>query len=231
MEETQRVTASQAHAFLAGYLDTEPCAVQLIGEGAWSRCFGFRRGDEELVIRFGNYVDDFRKDEIAAAYATPALPVPAVLAVGQAFAGYFAISRRAYGARWSPLARRNGLPPCPFESSLPWKRCVRRICLRLRVSGGWGADGRAQHATWSSHLLAVGADTPQQHTPQFRHKRLATSPVGDTHFYLGLSVAQADGKRLDSTLPGALQSDESQRPGPRRQEDFSSVRLGLLAVR
>ena len=93
MNKTEFVTVSQAQAFLASYLEAEPLDIALIGEGAWSRCFGYRRGEEELAIRFGKYVDDFHKDQRAAAYATPALPVPAVFAVGQAFDGYFAISR------------------------------------------------------------------------------------------------------------------------------------------
>ena len=186
MEETQRVTASQAHAFLAGYLDTEPCAVELIGEGAWSRCFGFRRGDEELVIRFGNYVDDFRKDEIAAAYATPDLPVPAVLAIGKAFAGYFAISTRAYGVPLECLSSAQWLATIP--SIVSALEALRTTDLSATAGfGGWGADGRAQHATWSSHLLAVGADTPPQRTHGWR-ARLATSPVGDATFTWGYEL-------------------------------------------
>ena len=92
MSQTEFVNLSQARAFLASYLDAEPSEVALIGEGAWSRCFGFQRGDEELVIRFGNYLDDFRKDQLASAYAAPDLPIPQVLDVGIAFDGYYAIS-------------------------------------------------------------------------------------------------------------------------------------------
>ena len=105
----------QARAFLASYLDAEPSEVALIGEGAWSCCFGFRRGDEELAIRFGNYVDDFRKDQLAAAYASPDLPIPEVLDVGQAFDGYYrhlqAGPRSPAGeSQFDPMAR-----DCPFR--------------------------------------------------------------------------------------------------------------------
>jgi hypothetical protein len=30
--------------------------------------------------------------------------------------------------------------------------------------GGWGIEGKAAHVSWSSHLLAVGDDTPNQRT-------------------------------------------------------------------
>ena len=72
-------------------------SVESVGEGAWSRCYGYRQGDDDLVIRFGKYVDDFQKDQRAFAYAGPGLPIPEVLDIGQAFDGYYAISRRLYG--------------------------------------------------------------------------------------------------------------------------------------
>ena len=73
------VDIRQDQAFLANHLDTEASEVVLIGEGAWSRCFGFRRNDEELVIRFGNHFEDFRKDRLAYACTTAELPIPKVL--------------------------------------------------------------------------------------------------------------------------------------------------------
>ena len=74
MDEAERVNVRQAQAFLASYLDTEPSEVALIGEGAWSRCFGFRRGDEEeeLVIRFGNYL--LLTDSVVTADSLPWKP-------------------------------------------------------------------------------------------------------------------------------------------------------------
>ena len=35
---------------------------RVVGEGAWSRCFGFTLNGSELVIRFGRHVDDFQRD-------------------------------------------------------------------------------------------------------------------------------------------------------------------------
>ncbi len=85
---------AQVQAFLASHFDPAACDVAYVGAGAWSRCFGFRRGAQELVVRFGQHVDDFRKDRLAAAFRTPALPIPAVLAIGAAFDGFYAISTR-----------------------------------------------------------------------------------------------------------------------------------------
>ena len=186
MDTTELVNVRQARAFLASYLDTEPSEVALIGEGAWSRCFGFRRDDEELVIRFGNYVDDFRKDQLASAYATPDLPIPEVLAVGQAFDGYFAISRRAHGVPLESLSSTQWLAVVP--SVVAALEAMRTTDLSSTSGvGGWGAEGQASHASWSSHLLAVGEDTPDQRTHGWR-ERLSASPSGDAAFTWGFEL-------------------------------------------
>ncbi len=186
MEKTEHVTAGQAQAFLTSCLDTEPSDVALIGEGAWSRCFGFRRGDEELVIRFGNYVKDFRKDQLAAAYATPDLPIPQVLDVGPAFDGYFAISRRAHGVPLESLDATQWLAIVPAVVAA--LEAMRTTDLAATSGfGGWGADGRAPCASWSAHLLAAGEDTPGRLTHGWR-ERLADSPAGDAAFTWGVEL-------------------------------------------
>ena len=73
------VDVGQARSFLARHLSREPSELALIGEGAWSRSFGFRLDEEALVIRFGKHVEDFQKDQLAYAFAAPALPIPRVL--------------------------------------------------------------------------------------------------------------------------------------------------------
>ena len=91
------VNDEQARAFIIDYSGTSSRTVEVVGEGAWSLCYGFRHGQDELVIRFGKHVEDFRKDERAFAFAGPDLPIPEVLDIGHAYDGYYAISRRVYG--------------------------------------------------------------------------------------------------------------------------------------
>jgi hygromycin-B 4-O-kinase len=184
----KEVTVEQAQAFLAGHFNTRVTDVALIGEGAWSRCFGFLQGDQDLVIRFGNHVDDFEKDQIAYRYATPALPIPQVLAIGQAFGGYYAIATRVYGV---PLERLD---------AAQWRAVVPSLAVALEAMrtadlsatsgiGGWGVEEKAPGTTWSSHLLAVGNDTPDRRTYGWR-KKLAASPVGDATFDWGFALLQ-----------------------------------------
>jgi hypothetical protein len=77
-----------------GAHDIEP-----IVHGEWSRAFGFRAADgSEYVVRFSALEEDFRKDQLAARYAAPDLPVPRILHIGEEFDGYFAIAARSSGA-------------------------------------------------------------------------------------------------------------------------------------
>jgi hypothetical protein len=64
-QQNEKITTNQAQTFLTNYLGVAPSPVTLLGEGAWSRCFGFCHKDEELVIRFGKYAADFGKDQLA----------------------------------------------------------------------------------------------------------------------------------------------------------------------
>ncbi len=188
MSMSDFVSAGQATAFLADYYNSGPVDVTLIGEGAWSRCFGFRHGGDDLAIRFGKHVEDFHKDELAAAYATRDLPIPAVLAVGPAFDGYFAISQRAYGV---PL---ENVSPDEWLHVVPGVVGVLEAMRTADISsttgfGGWDGEGRGSHATWSSHLLAVAEHSPEQRTYGWRD-RLAKVPAGEEAFAWGLALLE-----------------------------------------
>jgi hygromycin-B 4-O-kinase len=180
------VDSGQAQAFLASHLKIQATEVALIGEGAWSRCFGFRHGDEDLVIRFGHYLDDFQKDQLAYAYATPDLPIPKVLEIGRAFDGYYAVSTRAYGVPLETIDASQWQAIMP--SLVSALEAMRTADLSSTAGiGGWGSDGNAPQVRWSGHLLAVADDTPDRRTYGWR-ARLATIPQGDATFTWGFDL-------------------------------------------
>jgi hypothetical protein len=55
------------------------------------------RAGRDYVIRVGVHQEDFAKDRLAARYTCPALPIPRVVELGEAFGGYYAIAERVYG--------------------------------------------------------------------------------------------------------------------------------------
>ena len=91
------VDLAHAQAFLASRFGGEVSDVSPLGAGVWSQAFAFRRASRHYVIRFGAHGDDFARDRLAAAFAGPALPIPAVVELGEAFDGYYAIAERACG--------------------------------------------------------------------------------------------------------------------------------------
>ena len=92
-----KINEKHAREFLETYYKRSIDNVELIGQGAWSRCFGYQHNGRELVIRFGKYLEDFEKDRIASSFNSILLPVPQLFSLGKAFSGFYAISTRAYG--------------------------------------------------------------------------------------------------------------------------------------
>jgi hygromycin-B 4-O-kinase len=201
MSQAQNVTvdATQAQAFLASHFDPTISDVEHVGDGAWSRCFGFRRGDEELVVRFGNYVDDFENDQRAYLYAAPDLPIPQVLEIGRAFGGYYAISTRVHG---HPL---DHLSTDDWQATIPSTVAMLEALRLADVSGttgwgGWDGNGNAPHASWSSHLLSVNVDTPERRNHGWRQK-LTQSPADEDAFAWGYALLQ---QIVDDSIPRHL---------------------------
>jgi hygromycin-B 4-O-kinase len=194
------VTIEQAQTFLQTHLTTPPQELALIGAGAWSRCFGYRVGDTEYAIRFGAHVEDFHKDQRAATYASAALPIPNVLAIGEALGGYFAIAPRAYGA------------PLEKIDTQTWRAVVPSLVAALEAMraaditttsgfGGWDEHGQASSASWSHHLLAVAEDTPDLRIHGWRRKLDTGSPEGNAAFARGFAQLQ---RVVSDAIPRSL---------------------------
>jgi aminoglycoside phosphotransferase (APT) family kinase protein len=90
-------TAGEVEAFLANRHGEATEGLEALSGGFWSSAYGYRLGADELVVRFGPIRSGFEDDRRAMAYASPELPVPDVLEIGDAFGGGYAISRRHHG--------------------------------------------------------------------------------------------------------------------------------------
>lgn len=93
---TTRLSERDVTRFLGEQFD-HISDVVLLASGAWSSAFAFRSAGRDLVAKCGQYPEDYEKDLEASAWARSNLPIPAVLAVGEAFDGAFVISERRYG--------------------------------------------------------------------------------------------------------------------------------------
>jgi hygromycin-B 4-O-kinase len=177
--------------------------VALIGAGAWSRCFGFTRGGEALVVRVGRHGDDFARDAHAARYASPALPVPALLALGELADGYYAISTRAWG---EPLEQ---LDATAWSLALPATVALLAALRQLAAPAGagwgtWDAAGRGTFGSWSAYLLDVLVDSPASRTHGWR-QRLGEIDDGPAEFAWGAALLQ---QIVDDAVPhGVIHGD------------------------
>lgn len=175
-----------ARSLLEAHLGRSVGALELVGEGNWSRCFGFELGGRELVVRIGEQVDDFEKDRVAATFARPGLPAPAVLSVAPVGGGrYLAVSERGHGVALESLDQTGWRATLPsLFATLDALRSV-DPAPAITGAGVWGPDGAGRHDTWRRSLLAVADDPPGRRTHGWR-AALASSVVGDATFRAGL---------------------------------------------
>jgi hygromycin-B 4-O-kinase len=153
--------AALARALLWEHVGGEPGEAQRLAGGEFSRAFAAAVDGREYVVRISaveHSGEAFAKDDYAwRHFASPALPIPRVLAIGRCEAGHFAISERAPGRRLAELStgeRRAVLP-----AALDTLDAIGRVDVSgSRGYGGWGADGNGQSTTWRAFLLDVIED-------------------------------------------------------------------------
>lgn len=199
MNQDNGIGVEEAKAFLQDYYAQDLSKVELIGEGAWSRCFGFSHDGKNLAIRFGNYLNDFQTDQIASRYAAPHLPIPQVYDIGKAYEGYYAISDRVYGI------------PLESVSASQWQALLPSLVDALEAMrmtdissttgfGGWDEGETGSFPSWSAHLLSVNHDGPELRTQGWR-ERLTAHHEFDALFIQGYALLE---KVVQDDIPRSL---------------------------
>jgi hygromycin-B 4-O-kinase len=161
MTTSATVDLDAARSFLTERYGGDVDGVAEAGRGEWSVAYAFRHHGGDYVIRFGQELDDFRKDRFAARFASPALPIPRVVEIGNAFDAHYAISERLFGSYLDQLDATS------FRATLPSLFAAFDAARDADLSasrgyGGWGASGDAPHGTWRDALLAVPGAPPER---------------------------------------------------------------------
>jgi aminoglycoside phosphotransferase (APT) family kinase protein len=163
-----RPSDSEVVAFLRDHHGADPTDLEVLGGGFWSAACGYRIGDDELVLRINDEPDGFRDDEFAMRYASPALPVPEVFAIGEGFGRWFAISRRHRGRLLEEVG--------PDEADALGPTVVELLAGLRSVP-----DTGIVTAPWRDWLLAGVTDRPDQFTAGWR-SRLAADAAAERTF-------------------------------------------------
>ena len=178
MKPVRGVQRAEALAFIRSrYGDEVTDLVPVDRQGLWSSAFRFRDGDREFVVRFSNVRENFERDAFAARQASAALPIPPVLDIGEAPAGYFALSTYVPGHLLDEVdgpEMRSTLP-----SLLAVLDAVRAVDLSTTTGFGyWDANGHGADETWEYVLLGG--------VHRWR-ATIAASPVGLMSFEAGVA--------------------------------------------
>jgi aminoglycoside phosphotransferase (APT) family kinase protein len=121
--------------------------------------------DDELVLRLNDTPDGFRADELAMGYASPALPVPEVLAIGEGLGRWFAISRRCHG-QFVETAE----SPALAQTMVSLLAALREV-----------PDLGVETQPWRDWLLEALTDVPDRFTSGWRDS-IAADPTTDRTF-------------------------------------------------
>jgi hygromycin-B 4-O-kinase len=175
------VDLDMAAEFLEARFGDAASDVETVAQGEWSRAFAFRHRGADRIIRFATVVEDFQRDRAAARFASPHLPIPAVLEIGEANDCFYAISVRGFGEFLEALDADAFARAVP--SVLRMLDAMRAIELDGAAgAGGWRGDGPAERASWRAYLLGVADDHPDLRTHGWRD-RLATHPDDEAAFF------------------------------------------------
>ncbi len=164
--------------------------------GEWSSAYGFNVGSDQLVVRFGPYREDFEKEDVASTWRLPALPIPEVLEIGDAFGGAYIVSRRKQGVKLADVesSRVNSVVRNLVELLVS----VQTIRLPGTGYGIWLAPTcNAPYPSWRAYLQSV-RDRDESRLVDWRAK-LSAFANGMETFSLGCEVFQAQLRHVPNT--------------------------------
>jgi aminoglycoside phosphotransferase (APT) family kinase protein len=134
--------------------------------GFWSAAYAYRVGDQDLVLRLGTIPEGFEADRVAMTFSGPDLPVPTVIAIGQAFGVGYAISQRHFGKFLEDIRAEESQRSGPMLACL--LRALRAIKERPDLSVSGQPAKLAPQGSWRNYLRMQLVDDDTSRTPGWR---------------------------------------------------------------
>lgn len=175
MTQKPRPTIDQIRSWLAAEYGDAATALAPIAGGFWSAAYTFRLGEDDLVLRFSDLADGFAADAAAMRFAGPELPIPEVLAVGEALGHYYAVSRRHFG---------RFLEDVPAADAAAVGGALDRLLAALRAVPSapadpvvWVQGDDAPAFSWHDFLRGGLVDDPNALVSGWRQKLARNRPI------------------------------------------------------
>lgn len=154
-----QITTNKVLEFLQAKSKKNIRKVTSIGNGEWSQAFFFNEDNITKVIRFSNIDEDFKRDEYAYRYNSDNLPIPKIEEIGNAFGGYYAISKKVEGDMIDNLS------PTDIQSIIS---PLYNLFDAMRTTdtsksygyGAWDINGNGENKTWKEFLISIKDNSP-----------------------------------------------------------------------
>ncbi len=182
---------SALQTWLVSFHGADVADLEPLRGGFWSSAFGYRHGDDALVVRWSALREGFDMDAGAMAFRSEALPIPEVLHVGEALGGFVAISRRHPGRFIEALPAEQGDAAGAAMAGL--LAALRAVPSAPGDTVRWHDPETKQAFGWRDWLRAGLVDDPTQPVSGWR-AGLAAHPRIDTLF-------QRCEERIEALLP------------------------------
>jgi hygromycin-B 4-O-kinase len=149
----------ELHALLARALPGWDGALTPLNGGGTTKVYALEHVGSSLILRLSGLSESFAKDAYAAEnFAAPGLPIPAMVARGEAADGiYFAITRRAPGEQVHSLSpeRQRELAPAVLAALDQ----IHAIDVAAASGYGfWGELGQGRWPSWAAFLRSVAEE-------------------------------------------------------------------------
>jgi hygromycin-B 4-O-kinase len=153
----------EVRALLTMHFEDEIQSLEPIAEGQLTQTCSFVVDGRPYIIRFGlpTQADRFAKEAyVAEHYSSPALPIPAMVHIGQHAGFAFGISVRAQGRVLSKMTETEivGYFPAMMRAA----DAMRQADVSHTTGYGWlNTNGGARFSSWHEHLLFLREEEPE----------------------------------------------------------------------
>jgi len=169
------LTATAQSILEQNYKSDEPVKTLIpLKGGEWSAAYKFVLGGSKFVIRLSHTPDNFYRDEIAAQWSSPTLPVPQILNIDYFHDQYYAISPFFDGEAFELLSASD------LEQTISGFLSMMTAMQSVNLDSveGFGTltpEGKGAFHSWEEALLDVANDRPESLTHGWK-KALAKTP-------------------------------------------------------